>query len=312
MLTPGTRVVLVARVSTERQRDNGNLDDEVTKLLRWAKKVGVEVVPVDGEKVYAYVASSMHGWRPCLAAKAARQAGAVIVTTTMDRYRRPQDFCSWADFYAPLTDHDMRELLRYADGVPLYTIADPDAPPTDNRSEQPKRGMEAKGHYGGRGRKVTTLKRHQEYRERHLAEAVRLKAEGLSLTEIGKRLGVRKGTICKWLKRAESGSETLPVSADDTVTAEAGSETASEGVHAPTHDEARTAENAVKTPSPRAVPASASTPSDSVSEPASAVTLSQPSDDPHYHPRTTLWGRGVATDDDVPRRPTRGQTNGRK
>jgi hypothetical protein len=120
-------------------------------------------------------------------------------------------------------------LLRWTEGVPLFTIEEPDAPPHDNRSAQTKRGMAAKGCKGGRGNRREqppsvaettpadrsladdglTPHERKRRRERWLPVVLDLHAQGESVASIERRLRSVAGrrvttqmTISNWTKKA--------------------------------------------------------------------------------------------------------------
>jgi hypothetical protein len=198
-LTPGTRVWLLARESTEKQKADGNLDDQVRHLREEAERRGWAVVGVT-----SYVSNSLNTHRMVPTVRAARAAGAAVVAETMCRYRRPESFDSKTNFHAPLTAADMERFRQHVGPGPLHTLEDPDAPPHDNRGVQSSRGMETSGHMGGRGNKVTERQRQEEKREETLPEVRRLRAAGMSLGKIAVATGVPKATIQTWLNRPES------------------------------------------------------------------------------------------------------------
>jgi hypothetical protein len=133
----------------------------------------------------------------------------VVVADTTDRLVRSHDYRGEKDPVLPAAV-EFDALVRAADGVTMYTLEHPDAPPAENHGTHTKRGKDAKGHKGGRGHKVTERMRQQDYREECLPEARRLREEGLSYPAIGRHFGVSGKTAFKWLKRgAETGAESV-------------------------------------------------------------------------------------------------------
>jgi hypothetical protein len=177
----------------------------------------MKVVPAGGRNVQTYAGSSLWHWWLAPAVAAAKAAGAVLVAATMCRLRRPEDFDSKKDFDRPLTAHDLDELLRWTEGVSLFTIEEPDAPPHDNRSAQTKRGMAAKGQMGGRANRrerppeddAPTPRQRTRFRERWLPVVLDRHARGESAAAIEKRLReesgyrVTRATVLNWIKKAK-------------------------------------------------------------------------------------------------------------
>jgi hypothetical protein len=203
-LPPGSRVVLDARVSTKEQWEAGHADDLMDKLKRIAEEWGWKVV-----YEHKWWGSSLYWWKRFPAVEAAHRFKAVVVCDTMDRLMRPWAFDAKRNFFARLTAYDMEYLARHTNSVPwgpggtptpLYTVEHPDAPPAYNHGVHSKRGMEATGHMGGRGNKVTLKDRQDEHRDACLEEARRLRAEGYSYPQVGRRFGVSGKTAHKWLK----------------------------------------------------------------------------------------------------------------
>lgn len=80
----------------------------------------------------------------------AKRENATILAESTDRYIRNPGYHSKDMPDLQATDVDLRELTRWAEGVTLTTLLGPDAPPTEVRSYQQKRGQAAKGRKGGR------------------------------------------------------------------------------------------------------------------------------------------------------------------
>jgi hypothetical protein len=193
-MPPGSRVVLVVRVSSREQELGCNLADEVANLRREAERRGLIVIGI-----HAYVGS---GWNPDLypALTLAWEHGAVILAESVDRLMRPRDFHSQKNPTAVLSLGDLRTLHHLAAGIQLYTLVHPDASPGAVRSYQTKRGQAAKGSRGGR-----PVKGRDAFRLNWQGEALRLHDAGWSLRAVAaeiSRLGGRPITyqsIRNWL-----------------------------------------------------------------------------------------------------------------
>lgn len=195
-------VVLLLRVSTPEQESAGNLTDQDTDVRRKLAAAGIresEVVAV----VRGVESSRIHAGRPLLelAIGIARECGGRVVADSRDRFIRHVDSNNRVVEQAP-THADFKLLHWFAHGIPLATIEDPDGPA---RSKQIIRGQTAKGHTGGRPRKVRAKERRQD----RIELARQLRNEGLSYRKISDRLNeqadghaaVTHNTIKNWLNR---------------------------------------------------------------------------------------------------------------
>jgi hypothetical protein len=82
----------------------------------------------------------------------ARKHGAALLAESTDRYLRHHDYKSTNP--VPPTDDQFRALAELAGDVPLVTVLPPDATHGEVRSQQIKRGQQAKGRKGGRPTKA--------------------------------------------------------------------------------------------------------------------------------------------------------------
>lgn len=146
----GDKVVLWCRESS--RTNKSHLADQEVALRAAAESRGAIVVDVVRHIGPGY--DHDHGDAPCWWAAVARAAdvaenhGAKLLATETDRFIRDP-----ACFISPKSqprESDFRRLAAAADGVSLATLAAPDAPPSEARSRQTKRGQAATGRKGGR------------------------------------------------------------------------------------------------------------------------------------------------------------------
>lgn len=186
-LKPGTRVVLCLRVSRYAQKRHGNLADQEANLRKAVARRGAIVVAV-----VRHVGS---GYDPDWLAVAAGRAavhGAVLLAETTDRFIRTR-----------LYDRDCQdvqarpgdlEYLRYCtDGMLLLTDLRPDATPEEVRTYQIRRGRLEKDKQGGRPM------RPKNRRAKLKPEALKLRRDGVPLSEIEKRLKLPLSTVQRWV-----------------------------------------------------------------------------------------------------------------
>jgi DNA invertase Pin-like site-specific DNA recombinase len=184
----------MCRVSTPEQDANGNLDEQMMTAWRQLRAAGHRHIAVyDGVET-----SRVHGNRIIFerAIDDARQHGAILVAASRDRFIRAASFGRGQKAKCePPSDHEYRELVRLADGVPLATIIHPDDPGV--RAEQIKRGQRAKGRRGGRPpKKPPGYKRQRRIELR--PRAIELRRQGWALRRIGAALNVNESTLRGW------------------------------------------------------------------------------------------------------------------
>jgi hypothetical protein len=191
---PIRRVYIVCRVSKPHQR--ANLADQKAHLRSEAARLGLTVV---GEVcVVANAGDPL--WLATAAYKAKKLRAALLAETTCRFVRSPH-------FSAKLTakrqelpsDGDYWYLHYMTGGVSVLTVADPDAPPTANRSLHRIRGQQQKGNVGGRPEAKKPGFKRQRYIEK-APQARQMRAAGQSLASIARALGVPKSTVQDWVR----------------------------------------------------------------------------------------------------------------
>lgn len=146
--------------------------------------------------------SRIDGYRPGLeeAIRGATEAGAILVAADRSRLLRHHGYDGTHQTERPrwYEYQSFRNMLR---DVVAATILHPDSLPGDNRSSQTRRGMAAKGRWGGR---PVALGR-DDFRDTYLPLAFQLHGQGLSLRAIAAEVSQRAGRpithagIQKWL-----------------------------------------------------------------------------------------------------------------
>jgi hypothetical protein len=187
-----TKAVLWIRESSRTQERNAI--DQERDVREELNRRGIEVVGV-----CSHVGS---GWFPQLhpAVQLAKEHNAVIVAETMCRVARPTDFHPSKNPNACLTNGDLHNIKWQLDGVPLYTINDPDATAGRNRSRQTKRGMHGKNRKGGR-----PIYQRLRFKQRWMPVVIKLSEKGCSYRETAKQVSKQAGrrishvSIGKWI-----------------------------------------------------------------------------------------------------------------
>ncbi len=141
-------VVLYCRVSSPEQERDGNLSDQEDEAIQQLRTMGIRRGHGLVGVVSGVESSRIQDSRPLLerAIAEARKRGAILVTMHRDRLLRSRHFDGTNETEAP-TIADYVQLRRMAGDVSLASIRDPDQPA---RSDQVKRGQQAKGNRGGR------------------------------------------------------------------------------------------------------------------------------------------------------------------
>ncbi len=197
-------VVAYCRVSSEKQKAAGNLDDEVTDAIERLRAIGITRGQGLAAVVQGVESSRIQDDRPLLekAIEEARIREGIVVATSRDRFIRSRGFDRRNKTEVP-TIAEYLQLERMADDVALATLCHPDQPA---RSDQIKRGQAAKGNRGGRPKK-------RKWKQRRLARidlARKMREEGNSYQHIADLLNVRDDGFCdqtamtvhNWLRRA--------------------------------------------------------------------------------------------------------------
>ncbi len=194
----GIPVTLFCRASSRRQESNGSLDDAIDDARRELRAMGV---PANKIVLFEGVESSCI-WddRPILkdAIEHARRQRGVLVAPSRDRLLRHAEFDGTAASEMP-TDAEYKELMRLADGVPLFTICHPDRESV--RAGQTRRGLRSATARGVKlGRPSAKRAGYKKERRHELTpKARRLRRRGWTCRAIAKELGVPLATVHTWL-----------------------------------------------------------------------------------------------------------------
>lgn len=196
-LKPGTKVVLVLRVSKGEQEGRNNLADQEQDLRNVCAELSLEIV---GVFKHTGPANKLE-WFETLAefANYAYDEDAVLLAESTSRFVRHEDYAPAKGLSHLLpTDADFQKLSGATDGVRLATLVDPDAPTGEGeeKSQQIKRGQTQKNAKGGR-------RRNQPWRindpvTRNLV--LQRKADGRSYRDVSRTTGVALGTVQRWVK----------------------------------------------------------------------------------------------------------------
>ncbi len=189
------RIFLLARVSTSKQNVTKNARDQIRWMRHEAELRGFEVVGHQRAVTNGSLRDDTIHFE--LAAKRARELGAVLVAESVDRFIR-------SPFYHPSEESDTMarlgdfERLKTITGdLKLATFLKPDLHWTKVRGHQSKRGQTEKGKKGGR----PVIKRAGYKKQRRLKKkggVVALKKAGHSLREIEQITGVSRATAGRW------------------------------------------------------------------------------------------------------------------
>ena len=162
----GTTIDLRVRVSTENQKRNGDLDDQLSFMVEQAEKQGLLIRKV--------IAEVRPGWDlHWLLDYAENDADpdVVLVVESTDRLVRSEDY-SKHNQDRQATEADLDQVFRLLpNGCRIASYLDPDAPWEVVRSHQTQRGMKEKSRPGGRPRKAPKSKPLSLKRRRLIAKS---------------------------------------------------------------------------------------------------------------------------------------------
>lgn len=197
-IQPGDRVVLCCRVSTRQQNHRGNLTAHERHLRAEIAARRTEVVDL--------VSHVGPGYDPLWVARAAdiaKRHNAKLVAITTDRLVRHPDYKSTGSNYernARANTEGLDDLKRYADGVELVTLVDPDAPLATCMGVMKKIGQQVKGRKGGRpGKNPPGYKK--ERRLRNQSQVYWMCAVGYPVRKIAHMLDLPESTVRRWVRR---------------------------------------------------------------------------------------------------------------
>jgi DNA invertase Pin-like site-specific DNA recombinase len=187
-------VVLMCRVSTDDQVNDGNLNDMVREALRDLRQLGIKPLKVfRGQE-----SSSIYCARPILQAAAvyASDHDAILVAPARTRFIRSHRLKLKQE--AP-GRREYFDLVGLANGVTLATILPPDSPVAFEKSKETKRGQQAKGKTGGGDRNPGYKKRRRE--RLGLSKTFWLSKVGFSHRQIAGMTGFASGTVYDWKQK---------------------------------------------------------------------------------------------------------------
>jgi len=198
---PDIPVIPYYRVSTKDQERKGNLQDGIDDLIKKLLARRVNIAP----KSFCEVRNGtrLNGGRALREArKYAKKIGGVVVTVHLNRFIRPPNFHPTLNPMPRYPLSTLKELQGFFGRTPFCTLADPDLPENEVRSEQTKRGMKAKGNMGGRKKTKPKCKPGEKKakRVRLQARAITLREGGYKLDEIAIMIDVAVSTVYDWVK----------------------------------------------------------------------------------------------------------------
>lgn len=196
---PGTRVILVSRVSTGPQDRNNNPQDQEAKLWKIADKRRWKVVGT-----FDHCGPGANPEWLAEAAAHARSRKAVLFGESTDRFIRPRGFSPSKAPNEQATGADLKRLLQVSGNVPLATYLHPDATPKEVQSYQKRRGQQQKGRKGGRPRKQKAGHKKQE-RLRRMSDVLELLWLGCSRRVIANLLDLHLTQVQRFVARFRNG-----------------------------------------------------------------------------------------------------------
>lgn len=142
--------VVYVRVSTQKQRNDGNLDDQEKRLIDELKARGIQVIVVYREVCSGYCRK---GRKELIAAiDHAQRENAILVAESLDRLIRPENYEGNRDDNIPPNIQDLEWLKQISGDVQLVTLISPCFTSYETRSKRIRAGQEKNGR-GGRPKK---------------------------------------------------------------------------------------------------------------------------------------------------------------
>jgi len=213
-IRPGDKVVLWCRVSMHTQARRGNLAKQEAYLRRELEKLGAVVIAVyycvgsgwDPSWLATYPNRKLNTNEPGVMSQTgaaavvfAKQHGARIVATTVDRLARSPHYHSVKHKDYQVTEAGLTDLAWWAEGVPLVTLLDPDALPHEVRAFQGIVGqLGDKRCKGGRPR-INRPGYKKQVRLEKLPRVLRLHQSNWSLRNITTITDVPLETVRRWV-----------------------------------------------------------------------------------------------------------------
>lgn len=206
------RVLLLARVSTQKQADNGDLEDQVANLRKAAKRWGLNVVGV-----VRHVGKANDPTWLKKVARAARQHKVICVfAEDITRYiRHPQAHKKRSNYWWLPREEDYLRAASMTKGLKLLTLAPLNMTQEQIRSLQTKRGQEAKDSKGGRPKnKQAGYKR--KMREGYADTTRELRNCGYSFRHIASHVSRLAGfpishmTVARWFRQCDNAQTLFP------------------------------------------------------------------------------------------------------
>lgn len=197
---PAQEFILCLRVSSRQQDHSNNLDGQELVLREAVESGGGKVIDV-----FRFVESGFYPEMWTRAAYLAKKCGVTLLAESTDRFIRHFLYHAKKRSQVQATLQELEELRRATYGVPLMTLAHPDALPGEVRSAQSKRGQTAKDNTGGRPAKVIKdiLEHKPGYKKnwREFAKPLVLEMRqlGISVPEICRQTDVPRATVYRWV-----------------------------------------------------------------------------------------------------------------
>lgn len=191
-------VVLSCRVSSDRQHQNDNLNDQDGWARIVIAKKGNPLKSIWREIASGYALDAGDRLAFEFAIADAKRYGAVLVFESISRLVRNIFYHPSKTPDAMPTEFEMKRVMELLDGVQVATLCPPNATPSEIRSYETIRGQYMKGNKGGCPKKPKPGDK-KKCRLENLPIAIQLNGAGFSLREIGRKLGIAHSTVADWL-----------------------------------------------------------------------------------------------------------------
>ncbi len=191
-IQPGEDYFLAYRVTTDKQADNGDLDDLLIELREAVESSGANVV---GEKGHIGPGEDSE-WLE----EAGDWAGkAIIISTDLSRLKRhPDAYKHKRNYDLQPRLVDLEELRKHTKEARIVTLVDPTAKPSEVWAERSKRGQRRKGRKGGRP-EVKSAGYKKRRKNKLLPTVLEMLKQGKKPAQIARILGRADSTVRDWI-----------------------------------------------------------------------------------------------------------------
>ncbi len=198
-IQPGEEYAIVYRVTTEKQADNGDLEDQLIELRGIIESAGAKVVYEKG-----HIGPGEDSEWLEEVGEFTEQTRVRIISTNLTRLKRhPDAYKHRRNYDLQPRLVDLKELRKHTKGARIVTLDDPTAKPSEVWAERSRRGQRRKGRKGGRP-EVKNAGYKKRRKNRLLPTVLEMLKQGKRPAEISRILGRADSTVRDWITSLET------------------------------------------------------------------------------------------------------------